>query len=178
MHFICPVLAQDEAANLTRSNVTEIDSSMTVENSSESFPVAGQSTMLGVCWIAAISFIIELLGIVYMYCFAHHQSIFFHWYTIIIGVVVKACKNACSCIRCLIKHHSGQQVELVLPFTSATNIQNNATNSVKLWYHLPRPLEQMSVLHHHLRLCLVMILKMRCQIANGHNEVLRAATIP
>ena len=116
MHFMWPALAQDEAANLTSSNVTEIDS-MTVENSSEAFPVAGQSTMLGVWWIVAISLIIEFLGIVYMHQFARRQSIFFRWYTIIVG--------------CLIKRHSGQQVEAVLPLTSATNIQNNATNSVK-----------------------------------------------
>jgi hypothetical protein len=121
MQFIYPVICQDEAVNFTSSNVTEVDS-MAVENGNESLPSAGQSTVQGVYLIVAIGFAIEL---VCMSLFAHRHLIFFHWYAFILGVVVRACKNVRSCIKCVVKRRSDQ----VLPLTSATDIQNNDTNS-------------------------------------------------
>ena len=125
MHFICPAISQDETINFTSSNVTEINS-MAVENRSKSFPSADQRIIQGVCCIVVIAFIIELM---YISFFARRRSIFFHWHAFILGVVIRACKNVCSCIKCVIKRHSDQQDEVALPLTSATDIQNDATNS-------------------------------------------------
>ena len=124
--------SQTRAANLaiSISNVTEIVTMM-LGNDSESFSATDQSEMLTVYWIVAISFIMGLLGIVYLlFC---HQSIFF-----ILGLVVKACKNACNCVWRVVwllfeytGRRSGQRVEVVPPLTSATYVLNNVTNSVK-----------------------------------------------
>ena len=128
MHFIRPAISQDETINFTSSNRTEIDS-MAVDNRSESFPPADQSTSQGVCCIVAIGFIVELVCIFFFTC---RRSIFFRWYmyVFILGVVIRACKMVCGCIKCVTKCHSDQQVEVVLPLTSAADIQNSGTNSV------------------------------------------------
>ena len=128
VHFICPAISQGETVNFTSSNGTEIDS-MAVDNGSESFPPADQSTSQGVCCIVAIGFIVELVCIFFFAC---RRSIIFRWYmhVFLLGVVIRACKKVCSCIKCVIKHYSDQQVEVVLPLTSAADIQNSGTNLV------------------------------------------------
>ena len=133
--LIRPVSSLNGATNLaiSISNVTEIVSVM-LGNGSESYSAPDRSEMLAVYWTIAISFAIGIVHLV-VCC----QPIF-NWYTFILRLGVRTCTSACSYVwhvLCLlfkrIKYRSSQQVELVLPLTSAPtkDVQNSATNLAK-----------------------------------------------